>query len=96
MGEPVTEPQPTDKPALPKKPVLPEKIEIFIGGRHVPSASGRTFGVADPVSNLVYARAAAGDADDIARGSSLLSGRLALIRPSPVAPLRARRAARRT
>jgi 5-carboxymethyl-2-hydroxymuconic-semialdehyde dehydrogenase len=30
---------------------LPEKIEHFIGGRHVPSVSGRTFGVADPVSN---------------------------------------------
>jgi hypothetical protein len=30
---------------------LPEKIGHFIGGRHVPSVSGRTFGVANPVSN---------------------------------------------
>jgi 5-carboxymethyl-2-hydroxymuconic-semialdehyde dehydrogenase len=46
---------------------LPEKIEHFIGGRHVPSVSGRTFGVADPVSNRVYAQATAGDADDVDR-----------------------------
>jgi 5-carboxymethyl-2-hydroxymuconic-semialdehyde dehydrogenase len=46
---------------------LPEKIEHFIGGRHVPSVSGAAFGVADPVSNTVYAHAAAGDAEDIDR-----------------------------
>ena len=46
---------------------LPEKIEHFIGGRHVPGVSGRTFGVADPVSNRVYAQAAAGDAEDVDR-----------------------------
>ena len=63
MGEAVTEPQPADKPGL----ELPEKIEHFIGGRHVPSVSGGTFGVADPVSNRVYAHAAAGEADDIDR-----------------------------
>ncbi|MCW2890703.1 MAG: hpaE, partial [Actinomycetia bacterium] len=58
----MTEPQPADKP---QPPVLPEKIEHFIGGRHLPSVSGGTFGVADPVRNRVYARAAAGDADDV-------------------------------
>ena len=57
----MTEPQPADKLSL----ALPEKIEHFIGGRHVPSASGRTFGVADPVSNQVYVQAAAGDAGDV-------------------------------
>ena len=61
MGEAVTEPQPTDKPGL----ELPQDIEHFIGGRHVPSVRGGTFGVADPVSNQVYARAAAGDAGDV-------------------------------
>jgi len=47
------------------KPSLPEKIEHFIGGRHVPSVSGGTFDVGEPVSNQVYTRAAAGDADDV-------------------------------
>ena len=61
MGEPVTEPQPTDRP------VLPEKILHFIGGRHVPSVTGGTFHVADPVSNTVYAHAAAGVAEDVDR-----------------------------
>src|SRR5450756_1724740 len=42
-----------------EKPSLPEKIEHFIGGRHVPSVSGGTFDVADPVSNQVYAQACA-------------------------------------
>lgn len=46
---------------------LPEAIEHYIGGRHVPSAGGATFEVADPVSNRPYARAAAGDARDIDR-----------------------------
>jgi 5-carboxymethyl-2-hydroxymuconic-semialdehyde dehydrogenase len=58
MGEPVTEPQPLE---------LPEKIEHFIGGRHVPSVTGGTFHVADPVSDKVYAHAAAGGAEDIDR-----------------------------
>jgi 5-carboxymethyl-2-hydroxymuconic-semialdehyde dehydrogenase len=57
----VTEPQRTGRLEL------PEKIEHFIGGRHGPSASGRTFGVADPLSNRVYAQAAAGDAEDVDR-----------------------------
>jgi len=64
----VTDPQLSRKPAgLPEAIDLPERIEHFIGGRHVPSASGRTFEVADPVSNKVYAHAAAGDAEDIDR-----------------------------
>ncbi len=45
--------------------MIPEKILHFIGGRQVPSVSGRTFDVADPVTNTVYAQAAAGDADDV-------------------------------
>lgn len=44
---------------------LPETIEHFIGGRHAPSASGRTFDIADPVSNKPYTRAAAGNAADV-------------------------------
>ena len=45
----------------------PSKIEHFIGGRQVPSADGATFDVADPVSNTVYAQAAAGGPADIDR-----------------------------
>jgi 5-carboxymethyl-2-hydroxymuconic-semialdehyde dehydrogenase len=45
--------------------VIPEQILHYISGRHVPSLDGRTFGVTDPVSNQVYARAAAGGAGDI-------------------------------
>ena len=59
----MTKPQDRDQPG----PGIPGKIEHFIGGRHVPSASGATFDVADPVSNTVYAQAAAGDAADIDR-----------------------------
>jgi 5-carboxymethyl-2-hydroxymuconic-semialdehyde dehydrogenase len=70
MGDlPVTEPQPRDRsgPGIPEKQGIPEKIEHFIGGRHVPSVTGGTFDVADPVSNKVYAQAAAGGAQDIDR-----------------------------
>jgi 5-carboxymethyl-2-hydroxymuconic-semialdehyde dehydrogenase len=49
------------------RPEIPGTIEHFIGGRHGPSAGGGTFGVADPVSNEVYAQAAAGEAADIDR-----------------------------
>ena len=59
----MTKPQHRDQPG----PGIPGKIEHFIGGRHVPSTSGATFDVADPVSNTVYAQAAAGDATDIDR-----------------------------
>ena len=58
----MTEPQ-----APGERLALPGKIEHFIGGRHVPSVSGGTFGVADPVTNQEYLRAAAGDADDVDR-----------------------------
>jgi 5-carboxymethyl-2-hydroxymuconic-semialdehyde dehydrogenase len=61
MGEPVTEPQPLE---------LPEKIEHFIGGRSLPSVTGGTFHVADPVSNKVYAHAAAGSAADVDRAAA--------------------------
>jgi 5-carboxymethyl-2-hydroxymuconic-semialdehyde dehydrogenase len=74
----VTEPQPAVKTSgIPEKPVLPEKILHFIGGRHVPSVSGRTFGVADPVSNRVYAQAAAGDADDVEAAVEAAAGAFA-------------------
>ena len=46
---------------------VPSKIEHFIGGRQVPSADGATFDVAAPVSNTVYAQAAAGGPADIDR-----------------------------
>src|ERR1700751_4096814 len=45
----------------------PEKILHYIGGEHIPSANGATFGVADPVSNKVYAQAAAGSHEDVDR-----------------------------
>ncbi len=41
------------------------KLEHYIGGKHVPSADGATFEVADPVSNRPYGTVAAGGADDI-------------------------------
>ena len=48
-------------------PVLPEKILHYIGGKHLPSADGATFEVAEPVSNTTYAQAAAGGPADIDR-----------------------------
>jgi 5-carboxymethyl-2-hydroxymuconic-semialdehyde dehydrogenase len=47
--------------------VIPGKILHYIGGQHVPSVNGATFGVTDPVSNQVYAQAAAGGAEDVDR-----------------------------
>ncbi|CAL9335143.1 5-carboxymethyl-2-hydroxymuconate semialdehyde dehydrogenase [Streptomyces sp. enrichment culture] len=46
---------------------LPSVIRHWIGGELVDSADGRTFDVADPVSNTVYAQAAAGGTADIDR-----------------------------
>jgi 5-carboxymethyl-2-hydroxymuconic-semialdehyde dehydrogenase len=46
---------------------LPDKIRHFIGGESVDSVDGRTFEVADPVSNTPYARAAAGGITDVDR-----------------------------
>jgi 5-carboxymethyl-2-hydroxymuconic-semialdehyde dehydrogenase len=53
--------------------VIPEKILHYIGGKHVPSANGATFGVADPVTNQVYAQAAAGAAEDVQRAAEAAS-----------------------
>ena len=47
--------------------MIPDKILHYIGGKLVPSASGATFGVTEPVSNQVYAQAAAGEAEDVDR-----------------------------
>jgi 5-carboxymethyl-2-hydroxymuconic-semialdehyde dehydrogenase len=47
--------------------LTPDKIEHFIGGLHVSSTDGATFGVADPVSDKEYARVAAGGAADVTR-----------------------------
>ena len=44
---------------------LPKTLEHFIGGTHVPSATGATFEVADPVTNQPYATVAAGGPEDI-------------------------------
>jgi 5-carboxymethyl-2-hydroxymuconic-semialdehyde dehydrogenase len=46
---------------------LPERIQHYIGGELVNSVDGDTFGVLDPVTNQVYARAAAGKKADVER-----------------------------
>ncbi|WP_409474425.1 5-carboxymethyl-2-hydroxymuconate semialdehyde dehydrogenase [Streptomyces sp. HC307] len=46
---------------------LPSAIPHWIGGELVDAADGRTFDVADPVSNTVYAQAARGSAADVER-----------------------------
>jgi 5-carboxymethyl-2-hydroxymuconic-semialdehyde dehydrogenase len=46
---------------------LPDLIEHHIGGAAVPSVGGATFDVLDPATNTVYARCAAGQAEDVAR-----------------------------
>jgi 5-carboxymethyl-2-hydroxymuconic-semialdehyde dehydrogenase len=46
---------------------LPDVIRHWIGGQAVDSATGRTFPVADPVSNTPYAQAAAGGPQDVDR-----------------------------
>ena len=48
-------------------PVLPEQILHYIGGKHLPSVDGATFEVAEPVTNRVYAQAAAGGPEDVDR-----------------------------
>ena len=48
-------------------PVLPEKILHYIGGKHLPSADGATFEVAEPVTNRVYTQVAAGGPEDVDR-----------------------------
>jgi 5-carboxymethyl-2-hydroxymuconic-semialdehyde dehydrogenase len=47
--------------------VIPDKILHYIGGKLVPSADGTTFGVTEPVTNQVYAQAAAGGTEDVRR-----------------------------
>ncbi|WP_435599853.1 5-carboxymethyl-2-hydroxymuconate semialdehyde dehydrogenase [Streptomyces sp. C10-9-1] len=55
-------------PLTPGRPdALPEEIRHWIGGELLPSADGRTFPVADPVSNAPYAEAAAGGPGDVDR-----------------------------
>jgi 5-carboxymethyl-2-hydroxymuconic-semialdehyde dehydrogenase len=49
---------------------LPSVIRHWIGGELRDATGGRTFDVADPVSNAPYARAARGDAEDVARAVS--------------------------
>jgi 5-carboxymethyl-2-hydroxymuconic-semialdehyde dehydrogenase len=66
-NSPVSEPQQTGDPSRGLPEGIPDKIEHFIGGRYLPSAGGGTFDVADPVTNRVYAQAAAGDAEDVNR-----------------------------
>src|SRR4051794_7634718 len=46
---------------------LPARIRHYVGGEHVDSADGATFGVLDPVSNETYLHAAAGKAVDVDR-----------------------------
>jgi len=50
-------------------PVLPEKILHYIGGEHLPSTDGATFGVAEPLGNKVYAQVAAGGPGDVDRAA---------------------------
>jgi 5-carboxymethyl-2-hydroxymuconic-semialdehyde dehydrogenase len=54
--------------------VIPDKILHYIDGKHVPSVNGATFGVTDPVSNQVYAQAAAGGAEDVDRAVEAATG----------------------
>lgn len=44
---------------------LPERLQHYIGGRHVDSQDGSTFDVIDPVTNETYLKAAAGKKADI-------------------------------
>ncbi len=55
--------------------MIPEQILHYISGRHVPSLDGRTFGVTDPVTNQVYARAAAGGPADV--DAAVMAARIA-------------------
>jgi 5-carboxymethyl-2-hydroxymuconic-semialdehyde dehydrogenase len=53
---------------------LPTEILHYIGGRHVPSRSGRTFANLDPVSNQPYTVVARGDAEDVADAAAAATG----------------------
>ncbi|GAA1279643.1 5-carboxymethyl-2-hydroxymuconate semialdehyde dehydrogenase [Pseudonocardia aurantiaca] len=52
---------------------LPDRIPHWIGGEYADASDGRTFDVADPVSNIPYARAARGNAADIDRAVAAAS-----------------------
>ena len=45
--------------------MVPETVSHFIGGRHVRSALGKTYGVADPATGKEYAQVAVGIAGDV-------------------------------
>jgi 5-carboxymethyl-2-hydroxymuconic-semialdehyde dehydrogenase len=56
--------------------VVPETVTHFIGGQHVRSALGKTFGVADPATGKEYAQVAVGIAGDV--NQAALAARTAL------------------
>jgi 5-carboxymethyl-2-hydroxymuconic-semialdehyde dehydrogenase len=71
--------------------VVPETVNHFIGGRHVRSALGKTFGVADPATGKEYAQVAVGLAADV--NQAVLAAQTALETgpwPGMAAPDRAR------
>jgi len=71
--------------------VAPEKVSHFIGGHHVHSALGKTFGVAAPATGEEYAQVAVGIAGDV--NQAVLAARAALEKgpwPEMEAPERAR------
>jgi 5-carboxymethyl-2-hydroxymuconic-semialdehyde dehydrogenase len=71
--------------------VAPEKVSHFIGGHHVHSAFGKTFGVAAPATGEQYAQVAVGIAGDV--NQAVLAARSALEKgpwPEMEAPERAR------
>ena len=71
--------------------MAPETVSHFIGGRHVRSALGKTFGVADPATGKEYAQVAVGIAGDV--NQAVLAARAALETgpwPGMAAPDRAR------
>ena len=47
--------------------MVPETVNHFIGGQHVRSALGKTFGVADPATGKEYAQVAVGVAGDVSQ-----------------------------
>ncbi|MGH9057200.1 MAG: 5-carboxymethyl-2-hydroxymuconate semialdehyde dehydrogenase [Acidimicrobiales bacterium] len=64
------EPAPTaddDTRAVRAPAGVPERIDHYIDGKMLPSASGERFSCIDPVTNDVYATVAAGDARDVDR-----------------------------
>ncbi len=52
----------------------PARIQHYIGGTMVDGVSGRTFPLADPVSNRPYAEVTAGDAEDVDRAVTAARG----------------------